>query len=135
MRHHLQRWRLEDRVSRRALGHVCGRRCATVLQEAADCGNLVITLERVSATMWNVEGHLATRQLDLEVVVLGLFGGSAERFKQLDNIAPVDVVRGGMGEELLERVYKKGFHPKTSLVRRSSLEDVFLRLTGRTLVD
>jgi lipooligosaccharide transport system ATP-binding protein len=39
------------------------------------------------------------------------------------------------GEELLERVYMKGFHPKTSLVRRSSLEDVFLRLTGRTLVD
>jgi len=39
------------------------------------------------------------------------------------------------GEELLERVHKKGFHPKTSLVRRSSLEDVFLRLTGRTLVD
>jgi lipooligosaccharide transport system ATP-binding protein len=39
------------------------------------------------------------------------------------------------GEELLERVYEKGFHPKTSLVRRSSLEDVFLRLTGRTLVD
>jgi lipooligosaccharide transport system ATP-binding protein len=39
------------------------------------------------------------------------------------------------GEELLERVYKRGFHPKTSLVRRSSLEDVFLRLTGRTLVD
>ena len=62
----------------------------------------MITLERVSATMWNVEGHLATRQLDLEVVVLGLFGGSAERFKQLDNIAPVDVVRGRMGEQLLE---------------------------------
>ena len=39
------------------------------------------------------------------------------------------------GEELLERMYKKNFHPKTSLVRRSSLEDVFLRLTGRTLVD
>jgi lipooligosaccharide transport system ATP-binding protein len=39
------------------------------------------------------------------------------------------------GEELLERVYKKNFNPKTSLVRRSSLEDVFLRLTGRTLVD
>jgi lipooligosaccharide transport system ATP-binding protein len=39
------------------------------------------------------------------------------------------------GEELLERVYQKNFHPKTSLVRRSSLEDVFLRLTGRTLVD
>ena len=28
-----------------------------------------------------------------------------------------------------------GVHPQSSLVRRSSLEDVFLRLTGRTLVD
>jgi len=28
-----------------------------------------------------------------------------------------------------------GMAPTTSLVRRSSLEDVFLRLTGRTLVE
>lgn len=39
------------------------------------------------------------------------------------------------GEELLEKIYAAGFHPKTSLVRRSSLEDVFLRLTGRTLIE
>jgi lipooligosaccharide transport system ATP-binding protein len=39
------------------------------------------------------------------------------------------------GEVLLEKIYGAGLHPKTSLVRRSSLEDVFLRLTGRTLVD
>ena len=39
------------------------------------------------------------------------------------------------GEALLEKIYSAGMHPKTSLVRRSSLEDVFLRLTGRTLVD
>ena len=39
------------------------------------------------------------------------------------------------GEALLEKIYSTGLHPKTSLVRRSSLEDVFLRLTGRTLVD
>ncbi len=39
------------------------------------------------------------------------------------------------GEELLERVYKQGLHPMTSLVRRSSLEDVFLRLTGRSLIE
>ncbi len=39
------------------------------------------------------------------------------------------------GEALLEKIYGAGLHPKTSLVRRSSLEDVFLRLTGRTLVD
>jgi lipooligosaccharide transport system ATP-binding protein len=39
------------------------------------------------------------------------------------------------GEELLHQLNQKGLHPLTSLVRRSSLEDVFLRLTGRTLID
>lgn len=39
------------------------------------------------------------------------------------------------GESLLEQIYASGLHPKTSLVRRSSLEDVFLRLTGRTLIE
>jgi len=39
------------------------------------------------------------------------------------------------GEALLHNLREKGLHPNTSLVRRSSLEDVFLRLTGRTLVD
>ncbi|MFM2385017.1 MAG: hypothetical protein RL166_891 [Actinomycetota bacterium] len=39
------------------------------------------------------------------------------------------------GEKVLEQITKLGLEPITSLVRRSSLEDVFLRLTGRTLVD
>jgi lipooligosaccharide transport system ATP-binding protein len=39
------------------------------------------------------------------------------------------------GEAALSRVHELGLNPITSLVRRSSLEDVFLRLTGRTLVD
>lgn len=39
------------------------------------------------------------------------------------------------GEKVLEKIIKLGLNPITSLVRRSSLEDVFLRLTGRSLVD
>jgi lipooligosaccharide transport system ATP-binding protein len=39
------------------------------------------------------------------------------------------------GERDLAVITKRGHHPTTSLVRRSSLEDVFLRLTGRTLVE
>ena len=39
------------------------------------------------------------------------------------------------GEAELVRITELGLHPITSLVRRSSLEDVFLRLTGRTLVE
>jgi len=39
------------------------------------------------------------------------------------------------GEADLQRIVARGFMPVTSLVRRASLEDVFLRLTGRTLAD
>jgi lipooligosaccharide transport system ATP-binding protein len=39
------------------------------------------------------------------------------------------------GEAALHEVHAREAMPLSSLVRRSSLEDVFLRLTGRTLVD
>ena len=39
------------------------------------------------------------------------------------------------GEAVLHEVHGRGLLPESSLVRRSTLEDVFLRLTGRSLVD
>lgn len=39
------------------------------------------------------------------------------------------------GEAALSEAVRRGLHPITSLVRRSSLEDVFLRLTGRSLIE
>lgn len=39
------------------------------------------------------------------------------------------------GEETVAKVHERGLRPAATLVRRSTLEDVFLRLTGRTLVD
>jgi lipooligosaccharide transport system ATP-binding protein len=39
------------------------------------------------------------------------------------------------GESVLHQITELGLNPITSLVRRSSLEDVFLRLTGRSLAD
>jgi len=39
------------------------------------------------------------------------------------------------GEAVLDEVTTRGLRPVTSLVRRSSLEDVFLRLTGRSLIE
>jgi len=39
------------------------------------------------------------------------------------------------GEATLEAVHARGVRPRSTLVRRSTLEDVFLRLTGRSLVD
>jgi lipooligosaccharide transport system ATP-binding protein len=58
--------------------------------------------------------------------------GSGDRIEVLpDRI----LVYTADGEAELERISAAGLHPITSLVRRSSLEDVFLRLTGRTLVE
>ena len=45
------------------------------------------------------------------------------------------LVYSANGEKELEKITKLGLNPITSLVRRSSLEDVFLRLTGRSLVE
>jgi len=39
------------------------------------------------------------------------------------------------GEQVLERIHALGVRVERALVRRATLEDVFLRLTGRTLVD
>ncbi len=39
------------------------------------------------------------------------------------------------GEASAAKVYERGLEPLSSLVRRSTLEDVFLRLTGRSLID
>lgn len=39
------------------------------------------------------------------------------------------------GDHAAEEIHKRGLFPETILTRRSTLEDVFLKLTGRTLVD
>ncbi len=39
------------------------------------------------------------------------------------------------GEQVLEQIHQMGLPVERALVRRATLEDVFLRLTGRTLID
>ncbi|MWB99134.1 ATP-binding cassette domain-containing protein [Agromyces seonyuensis] len=72
------------------------------------------------------------------------FGGdrNAEVAPQLDGIGErIEVLPDRLlvyarnGEAALEAITRAGLHPITSLVRRSSLEDVFLRLTGRSLIE
>ena len=64
--------------------------------------------------------------------VARLLEGRGDRIEVLpDRI----LVYTGDGEAELVRITEGGLHPITSLVRRSSLEDVFLRLTGRSLIE
>jgi lipooligosaccharide transport system ATP-binding protein len=40
-----------------------------------------------------------------------------------------------VGDPVVNAVHERGLKPLSSLVRRATLEDVFLRLTGRSLID
>ncbi len=69
-------------------------------------------------------------------------GGDGGRLRQLRGLADrVEVLPDRVllyvddGDDVLSTVHGEGIVPASALVRRSSLEDVFLRLTGRTLVE
>jgi len=62
----------------------------------------------------------------------GQLTGIGERVEQL---ADRVLVYASDGDAAAEEVHRRGLRPVTSLVRRAGLEDVFLRLTGRTLVE
>ncbi len=69
---------------------------------------------------------------DLNAEVAGRLTGMGDRIEVLpDRI----LIYSENGEAELVRITDAGLRPITSLVRRSSLEDVFLRLTGRTLIE
>lgn len=69
---------------------------------------------------------------DRNALLAGELGGFGDRIEVLpDRI----LIYTDTGEEDLARIVERGHRPVTSLVRRSSLEDVFLRLTGRSLIE
>jgi len=62
----------------------------------------------------------------------GQLDGLAERIEHLPDRL---LLYTDDGEAVAVAVHDRGLRPETVLVRRSTLEDVFLRLTGRSLVD
>ena len=65
----------------------------------------------------------------------------AGRIRVMDSSVRVEVLPDRLlvysddGDEIVAKVHERGLRPVAVLVRRSTLEDVFLHLTGRTLVD
>jgi lipooligosaccharide transport system ATP-binding protein len=62
----------------------------------------------------------------------GQLDGLAERIERL---ADRVLLYADDGEAVTVAAHERGLKPETVLVRRSTLEDVFLRLTGRTLIE
>ena len=58
--------------------------------------------------------------------------GIGDRFEVLPDRL---LVYADDGEAALAEAHRRGLRPESALVRRSSLEDVFLQLTGRSLAD
>ncbi len=67
-----------------------------------------------------------------ETVDLAVFDGVAKRVEPLPDRL---LLYADDGDAASVEVHRRGVLPEATLVRRSTLEDVFLRLTGRTLVD
>jgi lipooligosaccharide transport system ATP-binding protein len=64
--------------------------------------------------------------------MVGKLGGIGSR---LDPLPDRLLLYSDDGDGAVAEVHRRGFTPSSVLVRRSTLEDVFLILTGRTLVD
>ncbi len=88
--------------------------------------------------------HVLIRQYSTREVAEVRFGAAANSsaIEALDGVGERQeilpdriLIYADSGEAVIEEVTSRGLHPRTSLVRRSSLEDVFLRLTGRSLID
>ena len=87
--------------------------------------------------------ELIRRYTSREVVELrfgtGQNDAAAERLAGIgDRVEPLAdrvLIAADDGEAVLRAASERGLEPITSLVRRSSLEDVFLRLTGRSLIE
>jgi lipooligosaccharide transport system ATP-binding protein len=61
-----------------------------------------------------------------------LLDGLADRVERLPDRV---LLYSDDGEATLVAAHERGLRPEAALVRRSTLEDVFLRLTGRSLIE
>ena len=69
---------------------------------------------------------------DIRATLRGLVDGNAERVDELPDRVRVYTADA---ERALDAIHEAGVHPESALVRRATLEDVFLRLTGHALID
>ena len=113
------------------------------MDEAEQLCDRLVVMDKARIVAEGSPRSLIERYSTREVTELRFAPGVAETLDgQLDGIAervehlPDRVLLyADDGEAAAVAVHQRGLKPETVLVRRSSLEDVFLRLTGRSLID
>jgi lipooligosaccharide transport system ATP-binding protein len=87
--------------------------------------------------------ELIARYVEREVVELRFAAGSQDGAvsklaglgERVEELADRILIGTGDGDATVAAVHERGVQPESVLIRRSTLEDVFLSITGRTLVD
>lgn len=113
------------------------------MDEAEQLCDRLVVMDRGRIVAEGSPRELIRRYVEREVVELrfrpGAEDGPADRLeglgRRLEVLADRILIGTDDGDATLEAVHARGIRPDSVLVRRSTLEDVFLTLTGRTLVD
>ena len=85
-----------------------------------------------------IEEHSSREVTELRFapgVAESLDGSSTGIAERVEHLPDRLLVYADDGEAVAVEVHERGLRPESVLVRRSTLEDVFLRLTGRSLID
>jgi lipooligosaccharide transport system ATP-binding protein len=112
------------------------------MDEAEQLCDRLVVMDRAQIVAEGSPRELIAEHTSREVLELRFPGGAAAHLPAVADLADhVEELSERLllsvpdGDKALAAVLARGITPDTALVRRSSLEDVFLRLTGRTLVD
>jgi lipooligosaccharide transport system ATP-binding protein len=110
------------------------------MDEAEQLCDRLVVMDRAKIVAEGSPRELIERYVEREVVELRFgdrnggpsFDGLADHVEVLQDRV---VIGTDDGDAVVDAVHARGLAPETVLVRRSTLEDVFLRLTGRSLID
>ncbi len=110
------------------------------MDEAEQLCDRLVVMDRAKIVAEGSPRELIERFVEREVVELRF--GEQNAAPSFDGLAGhIEVLQDRVvigtddGDAVVDAVHGRGLAPETVLVRRSTLEDVFLRLTGRSLID
>ena len=110
------------------------------MDEAEQLCDRLVVMDRAKIVAEGSPRELIERYVEREVVELRF--GEQNATPSFDGLAGhIEVLQDRVvigtddGDAVVDEIHARGLAPETVLVRRSTLEDVFLRLTGRSLID
>jgi lipooligosaccharide transport system ATP-binding protein len=113
------------------------------MDEAEQLCDRLVVMDKAKIVAEGSPRELIERYSTREVTELRFAPGIAETLdgrlegiaQRVEHLPDRVLLYADDGEAAAVAVHERGLKPETVLVRRSSLEDVFLRLTGRSLID